>query len=327
VSVTVADVARRAGVSRATAARILGGYAGPATRHRERVLRAAQELGYVPNKLAKSLAARHTRRIGVLLPDLENPFFARMYHGIEAVCERAGYTVLIANTAEDEERERVLVEDMLAERVDGLIVAPVSRHGVAPRLDVPVVLVDRVAGPNGHDAVLTDNHEAMCRAVRHLVGEGYRKPALVANLPHLSSVRERLAGWEAATAEAGVDGSLRLITPSYRLDDIEGIGVFLDRVQPDAVVTTDAVLGLAVYRAARELGIPLGREMGLVTFDDEPWMTLVDPAVTAVAQPTLQLGETAAERLIQRLTAAEPPVEVRLPSRLIVRASSQRLPP
>jgi LacI family transcriptional regulator len=329
VGVTVADVARRAGVSRATAARVLGGYSGASQRVQEAVLKAADELAYVPNKIARGLAARQTKRVGILLPDLENLFFARLYRGVERILYQQGYTVLVGNTNEDARRERELVREMAAERVDGIILAPVADR-VPTGLDCPVVLVDRVVQPAEEEgclpSVTSDNTTSIQAAVRHLAEQGYDRVGIIANLAHLSTVRDRLAGFSEIAGRLGLHPVDPLITRGFRLDDIStDIADYLAAQRPEAVITTDAVLGLGVYRVVQAMGIRLGSQLGLISYDDEPWMQIVTPGVTAVAQPAVDMGQVAASLLIQRLQSQKSGNDTQqLAASLIVRESSIR---
>ncbi|MCL6444434.1 MAG: LacI family transcriptional regulator [Alicyclobacillus sp.] len=318
------DVAKRAGVSRATAARVLGGYAGPRSASRDKVLAAAKELGYVPNKMARALASQRSSHIGVIIPDIENVFFARVYRGIERVCQAAGYTLVLGITGEDAKVEETLFRDMLAEQVEGIIVAPTNGLADIPIPDrVPVVSVDRI--PNNPDAVswvTTDNFQSAREAASHLISQKYRNIAVVANTPHLSTVKQRLQGIRDSVKEYDARIS-EFIASTHQLErTVSEVKAFLFHERPGAVIATDSVLCMATLLAARDIGIQISQDMGLVAYDDEPWMPLVQPPITAIHQPAVELGVRAAQMLMNHIRRTAQPQHQIVRSRLVVRSSS-----
>jgi LacI family transcriptional regulator len=328
--VTVSDVARRANVSRATAARVLGGYAAASAEVTERVLAAANELGYLPNSFARSLAKRRSYRVGVLLPDLENLFFARLFRGIETVCHADAFKVVLGNTGENEEQEHNLLLDMQSEQVEGMIIAPAyglrkeSRHSI----HVPIVCVDRLPErqDQGWSWVSMDNYASAQEAVAHLVEQGYHDIRALMNLPHLSSMRERFQGFCAAMERYRRPLRPGLSTNSYQLEAITAeVEAFFQEQRPDAVVAMDSIIAMAVVMVARKLGIALGTELGLLAYDDEPWMAVVEPAITAIEQPVVEMGAYAARTLLDFIQEpARPAKTQRLAPRLIIRHSTTR---
>ena len=326
--VTVNDVAKRANVSRATAARVLGGYAGAHSRATQRVLEAARELGYLPNQFAKSLARRRSYRIGVLIPDLENLYFARLFRGIEMICHASDFKVILGITGENEQREHELMFDMLAEQVEGIIVAPAHGLRKEPRnsLPVPIVCVDRIPSEkaNTWNWVSMNNYESAQEAVSHLIHRGYREIVSMTNLPHLSSMRERSEGFNAALTMYGLVAGPGFSTSSYQLDTIVAeVEEFLHLHTFDAIVAMDSIIAVAVVMATRKRGITLGEDVGLVAYDDEPWMSLVQPEITAIVQPVVDMGECAARILLASIEYPDkPPEQKRLAAQLLIRNST-----
>ena len=210
VAATIRDVAREAGVSQATAARALAGYGYVSAATPGRGCQAAATtIGYRPNAVARSLVSGATRTIGVVVGDIENPFFAGAARGIADVLERDGYTLLLANSDEDLARERRAVEALHARQVDGLAVVPSSGDDGAHLAAIlregrPVVLLDRPISGLEADAVLVDNREGAERAVGHLAALGHRRIGLVGDSPGIVSTRERIDGYHAALAAVGV---------------------------------------------------------------------------------------------------------------------------
>jgi LacI family transcriptional regulator len=305
----------------------LGGYAGSRSKARDKVLNVAQELGYTPNKLARGLASKRSYKIGVIIPDIENLYFARLYRGLEQVCHQEGFTLVLGISSEDPVREKHLLMDMLSEQVEGIIIAPSDGLESAGAIAVPIVSVDRIPDKAAQEIswVCSDNYDSSYRAAEHLIGQGYNNISVIVNLPHLSTIRERLAGINDAARNTDAKLST-LVTTSYLLERIvPEINEFLRAHRPDAVIVTDTVICTAFVIAARELGIQLGKDLALITYDDEPWMSLLEPSITAIEQPVLEMGKTAAQLLLEQMSLEEQKAAgKRLQSKLIVRGSTQK---
>ena len=327
MTVTIREVARAAGVSQATAARVLGGYGYASPTARERVGRSAASLGYTPNAIARALVARATMAVGLVVGDIQNPFFAGCARGLADVLEPAGYTVLLANADEDAERERSALEALRARRVDGLVVvpAPGARLRDAVESGVALVQLDRAVRGLHADAVMVDNGAASARAVEHLLRLGHRRIGLVSDSPQISSSAERIAGYRRALRRAGADPdpALESIGGPTQADGRRSAHALLSRRdRPTALFTANNFMTVGTLLAMRDLGLRAPDDVALVGFDDLDWTTLVEPAVTVVAQPVAELGRAAGERLLARMRGdTEPPRRIRLPTSLVVRAS------
>lgn len=327
---TIRDVAREAGVSQATAARALAGYGYVSAATRLRVRAAATAIGYRPNAVARSLVSGATRTIGVVVGDIENPFFASAARGIADVLEREGYTLLLANSDEDLAREQRAVEALRARQVDGLAVVPSSGDDGAHLAAIlrdgrPVVLLDRPIAGLAADAVLVDNRAGAERAVGHLAALGHRRIGLVGDSPGIVSTSERLDGYRAALASAGIAQDEALVSlggSSIEQGQRSARRLLERRDRPSALFTVNNFMTVGALGAIRELGLQIPDEIALVGFDDLDWTTLVDPPITVIAQPVAELGRTVAERLLERLHGdLGPPRESRLTTRLVVRGS------
>ncbi|HEY1478673.1 MAG TPA: LacI family DNA-binding transcriptional regulator [Gaiellales bacterium] len=327
---TIRDVAREAGVSQATAARALAGYGYVSDTTLRRVRQAATSIGYRPNALARSLVSGATKTIGVVLGDIENPFFAAAARGLADVLERDGYTLLLANSDEDLARERRAVEALYAHQVDGLAVVPSSGDDGAHLAAIlregrPVVLLDRSIAGLDADAVLVDNRSGAERAVRHLLELGHRRIGLVGDSPGISSTAERIDGYRAALAAAGIpaDDALVSLGGSTIEQGRRSALQLLERPdRPTALFTVNNFMTAGAMMAVRELALRMPDELALVGFDDLDWTTLVEPPITVVAQPVAELGRTVAELLLERIAGDQsPPREIRLRTRLVVRGS------
>jgi LacI family transcriptional regulator len=266
----------------------------------------------------------------VVVGDIENPFFAGAARGIADVLEREGYTLLLANSDEDLARERRAVEALHARQVDGLAVVPSSGDDGAHLAAIlregrPVVLLDRPIAGLAADAVLVDNRAGAVLAVRHLTDLGHRRIGLVGDSPGISSTAERIDGYRAALAAAGIpaDDALVSLGGSTIEQGRRSALQLLERPdRPTALFTVNNFMTAGAMMAVRELALRMPDELALVGFDDLDWTTLVEPPITVVAQPVAELGRAVGARLLERLRGDDgPPREMRLATSLVVRGS------
>ena len=328
-SPTIPDVARRAGVSTATAARALGSYGAVSESAREAVLAAAAELGYRRNELARAMITGRTNTIGLVIADIENPFFAGAARGVSDAARAAGYEVVLTNTDEDPDVERSIVRVLLAKRIDGLIVAPTSpdaHHLVAAQqAGCPVVLLDRRLGGIAVDTVLVDSVAAARNVAERLVTAGHRRIAMVTGglgaeeraqgRLGVSTGQDRVDGFLAALADAGITDPrayLRTGAHSPELACALMKELIALPVPPTAVFASNSRVALGVLKAIREAGLEMPREISMVGFDDADWTSVVNPAISVVAQPTYALGQRAAELLLARISGDEEPPGVHM---------------
>lgn len=330
MGVTTKDVAERAGVSTATAARVLGNYGSVKPETRERVLRAAHELNYTPNLIARSMVKLQTQTIGLIVPDIRNTFFTHLARSVERTARQAGYRIMMCDTDSDFEQEEVLLRDLLKRRVDGIIlssVAPAGKpHRTLERAPVPVVLVDRSLAGARFDTVRTDHQEGAYQAVRHLISLGHRHIGVVIGTGSESVHAERLRGYRKAIAQAGLPFDERLV----KMRDWErGLGALRElldlRPRPTALFTTNNVVTLGMLVDLKREGLRIPTDMAVVAFDDLDTGHLLESPLTAVVQNPSLIGRTAILTLLQRMEGkddrATSPQEIVFRPSLIVRAS------
>jgi LacI family transcriptional regulator len=328
---TIREVAEAAGVSRSTASRALTGQGYVAPQVRERVRTVARDLGYVADATARHLRRQASQSIGVLLSDLSNPFYAGLAAGISQQARRRQYTMMLADDGGSPEVEAEAAEAFVALRVAGVIVTPVSAQigSYLARQRIPVVEVDRQFSAGACDAVLVDNGSAARTMTTHLLELGHRRIALVIDEMHWTTGRDRLAGYRAAFTAAGLplDDSL-VVSAGWDVDAARiEIGKLLGRPDPPtAVFAANNVLAEAVWRAAAELHLAIPDRLSLVSFDDVPWMSMVTPGLTAVAQDTIALGEAAVSQLCERIQSPLAPVRTVLLSAGVVTRGSTAPP-
>ncbi len=333
---TLKVVAAAAGVSWKTVSRVVNGELGVAPETRALVQRVADELGYRPDTVASSLRRLDQRSatVGVLLDRLSNPFASSVLRAVEDACRDRGVSVFAASIDEDADRERARVEDLLARRVDGLVVAPVAPE--APHLvelarrGYPLVLVDRELGDPAADQVVVDNERGARRATEHLLEHGHRRIAFLGDRPHITTARARLAGFRAAVADAGLaDDDLPVVlgvaSTAAAWETTERL-MGGDR-PPTAVFAAQNDITVGVLRALQHL--PSGPTTGLVGFDDFPLADML--GVTVVAQDVDEIGRRAASLLFDRIDGRRSPARrLELAVRLVDRGSAggvRGLPP
>ncbi|KIZ17986.1 LacI family DNA-binding transcriptional regulator [Streptomyces natalensis] len=322
---TMVDVARRAGVSVATVSHVLNATRPVRPDTRAAVLGAVDELGYTPNTLARSLVTARTRSIGLAVSAISNPYFTEILQGVEASALEAGYGLLIADPHDDPRHERTVVQLLHERRVDGVIVAPSAEPakmvGYLARRTVPAVFLDRLVGPAPegarHDQVCAENTGPMRHLVEHLAALGHSRIGLVAGLPGLSTTTERLQGYREGLRARGLPFVPELVAGGNSAADgaRDATGRLLAApAPPTAIVTANNAMTIGALRALRERGLEVPRDLALACFDDFSWADLFTPRLTAVAQPSREIGATAVRLLLERLEEPDrAPRTVRLP--------------
>ncbi|WP_136611884.1 LacI family DNA-binding transcriptional regulator [Sinomonas albida] len=337
---TVADVARAAGVSKAQAARALGGYGAVSEQVLSVVIAAADQLGYRPNQLAKSMTTGRSNSIGVVVGDIENAHFGLALRGISDEVRREGYTVVLVNTDEDLEAEASAVQELLQQRVAGLVVAPCSSNETthlesAQARGHAVVLFDRGIHALDFDTVRVEFADAALEVGRVLLDAGHRRIGYVSSQRvggsyergmdlGLSPVADRVAGIERAFAEAGDRWDPSLVRFNAASDEAlaAACAELLDRPEPvTAVVCSDSLIALGVLGQIKRRGLRIPEDISVVAYDDFPWTELVEPPLTVVAQPVYDMGREAARALLRKLGHRVPAERLPLRAHIVERSS------
>lgn len=301
---TINDVARHAGVSPATVSRYLK---GSPVRAEASVRDAIAALDFRPSAVARSLKSGVTTTIGLVIPDVTNPFFAAVVKGVESVARQAGYTTSLFNTDESLSRESELVGN-LAERVDGLILAPVNEADPVPerarRRGVPIVFLDRDVPGSDFDAVLVDNIGGGRAAARHLLELGHERLAIIAGPRDSTPGRGRFEGFTEALHEAG----LELEAEYVQGGDFRREGGYQAMLRllglaspPTAVFVANNLMTMGALRAVHELGLQVPEQLSIVGFDDFELAGLLSPPLTVVDRPMEEQGVLAMRLLLGRL--------------------------
>ena len=331
---TMRDVAARAGVSFKTVSRVFDPEGRVSPEKREAVLVAARELRYQPDPAARNLRQnlRRSHSLGVVLSSVDNPFASAVHRAVQDVAEERGFAVFSASTDDDPERERPLVEGLIARRVDGRVLTPTAQDqsylAAELRDGTPVVGIDRTAHGLDLDTVVVDNVAGARDATEHLLDGGHSRVAYLGDLSTISTARDRRAGYEAALRVRGIAVDPALVRTD--LHDAEAARRAASELlagsdRPTAFFASQNTITIGLMRALRDLRLD-GR-VALVGFDDFPLADLVVPAVTVVAQDPRAIGRAAAERLFERIGGLDTPAtRIVLPTTFVVRGSGE-IPP
>lgn len=329
---TIYDVARLASVSPATVSRVLNhrGDVDPALA--ARVRQSVDMLGYRPNVVARNLRRQVAAVWALIISDIENPHFTSLVRGVEDVARATGHSVVLCNADEELDKERAYVDVALAERMAGVLISPASDRmsTIAPLLDkgVPVVTIDRRLQSSPVSAVVVANRAGAQEATAHLLGNGYERVACITGPMRTTTAAQRLSGYRRALTAAGREPRRDLVqVADYKeTGGYEATRALLDRDDPpDAIFVANSLMTIGALQCIQDLGVVVPTDLGVVGFDDRPWARLVRPALTTVAQPTYDLGRTAAQLLVDLPRTPGAPVRtVTLPTTLVVRDSSRR---
>jgi LacI family transcriptional regulator len=331
LKITVREVARRAGVSPMTVSRVVNGGSGVSEQTRRRVEVAIADLGYIPNRLASNFRRERTGIVALIVPDLSDPFFMLVVAGAEEVARRSEYRLFICNTRSDPAREADYVDEMLAGRVEGVLIAPVSDR-TRPHLTrltqkgVPFVLVDRAVDGVEADLVQGDSVAGARELVQHLVKLGHKRIGLIVESSEVSTARDRLAGYLEGLLVCGIEVSEELIVEATA--NIQGGRDGVERLlglpePPTAVLAVNNLVAVGVAQELRTRGLRVPEDMALVCFDDVDLASQLDPFLTVMAQPAETFGRIAMQLLLERAAGDAPARRRRvvLPADLIVRRS------
>jgi LacI family transcriptional regulator len=317
--VTIADVARTAGVSRATVSRVLNGRATVDPVLAERVRRVSRRLGYYPSAIAQGLARGASHTIGVVVPDLANPFFPEVVKALTVAAGEDGFSVVVADSDEDSEAELRLIQD-LSRRVDGLVLCS-PRAGIADlrrvvRKGLPTVCTNRMVDPPLTASVVIDSGRGMQAVLEHLAGLGHRRIAYLAGPPSSSSNADRLGA-----LERGLPGAVVVPTGSKSPEGYASAAAAVE-AGATAIVCFNDLVAFGALARLRTLGVAVPGEVSVVGFDDIPAADFIHPALTTVRLPKAELGRRSWEVLRDQLGDREVSASVRLEPTLVVRQST-----
>ncbi len=330
---TIVDVASEAGVHPSTVSRVLNGHAGTTVTEvtRERVLAAADRLGYRPSALARSLRLQRTLTLGMLVPDITNPFFSSIIKGAEDAARQRGYNLILCNSEDDPQREATYLRVLRERQVDGLLIASsqMADDTIAELREeaFPFVLLNRATHSVEDLAVVVDNHSAAVEVVAYLAGLGHRRVGHIAGPQNTTTGVDRLDGYRAGVLAYGSADEPELVVEADAFSEEAGhraLGIMIaGPAHPTAVFAANDLIAIGMLQRLRETGAHVPGDLSIVGFNDIPLAGLLEPALTTVRVPQLEMGVAGAHLLIDRLEG-RPIGDVRLtlPTELVIRASS-----
>ena len=323
---SIKDVAEMAGVSTATVSRVLSDKPHVRPEMKKRVMDAVEALGYRPNLVARNLRSQQSSTIGLIVSDIRNPFFTDISRSVEDTAYNRGYSVYLCNTDENPDKEQMYLNLMQDEHVAGVIFSPTRETAVAfPTLPLnfPTVIVDRSVEDDRVDTILIDNVAAGHRLATHLIKNGYRNIAAVFGEASTTG-RERHQGVINALAEHGLAPVQITYTAPKIATGRDAVSTMLtENPHIDAILATNSLLAAGALKAIQQHNLRIPEDVALAGFDDTTWATLVSPAITVIAQPTYEIGKTATELLLQRISEPKRPSRsVILKGELLARGSS-----
>lgn len=330
------DVAKIAGVSKATVSRVLSGMEDGYTATTAALVRdTAQRLGYVVNSLAASLRSRQTYTVGLVIADVSNPFFGGIASGVESRLAEKGYSVIFANSGNAIEREKELVALLAEKQIDGMIIASSTSSGAhilrAQSRGISVVLVDSAIANLDLDAVVIDNRAAARTAVSHLIAHGHRRIGIVTGPLTASFDIQRLEGYREALLVSGMEFKEDYV---FRGDLLASGGekavaeLLRLPVRPTALFVANNMMTLGTLVGLKKAGLAIPDDISLVAFDDQDWYSVHHPPITSVVNPAYEMGRAAGARMLLHLDMKQPspdPAQIVLEAPLIERGSVRAL--
>ncbi|MBN1304697.1 MAG: LacI family DNA-binding transcriptional regulator [Anaerolineales bacterium] len=332
MTVTIKDVARKAGVSSATVSRVLTGKPHVRNTLIDRVMKAVEELHYRPSRVARSLREQKSHIIGLIISDIMNPFFTSLVRAVEDFASQEGYTVFLCNSDENVEKEEQYISVLAGENIAGLLITPAKEQCCSCKAlieeGIPVVTFDRRIANAEVDTVMVDNVMGAYQAVNHLIAVGHERIAAVTASEDRTTGRERLEGYRKALKSSHLPLDEDLIftgAPKKEAGRELARKIMQLPFRPTAIFCGNNLLTMGVWGYLQEAECRIPEDCALVSFDDLDWYTLTKPTITAVRQPVYELGKTAAELLFERIKGKTYPVkDILLEPKLIVRESSGR---
>lgn len=324
---TLADVAKIAGVGVMSVSRVVNGTRRVTPEVERKVRAAIEKIGYVPNEAARILKGNKGSVLGLIVPDLADPFFSACCNAIQETAWDAGYLTLMAASAHREDLERRETEIMVQRRVAGLLVVAIGSQNdhfdAAQKAGIPVVAIDRPIEHVEADTLTVDNLEASFRATQHLIEHGHRNIVCVADDERIYTKTERVLGYSRAMREAKMPVNVRLVGAMTGTVEDQLSFLLESNPSPTAIFAASNLVGIDVLRYLQSRSIKIPESIALICFDDFSAATLVSPTITVIQQPVTGLGQKAAEMMLDRLKAPAdlPPSKTVLLTRLVIRRS------
>ena len=328
--VTIKDIAKSVGVSTATVSHVINETRFVSEPLRIKVNAVIEELGYQPNRIARSLVMQKTHTIGVIISDIQNPFYTALVRGLEDATSPLGYNVMLCNTDEDTDKEIGYLKALLEKRVDGIALATCyqgDEHPLISQLNqVPVITIVRKMTRLKSDAVFADNIGGAYEAIEHLVSLGHRRISVISGPSGISSGGERLEGVLKAFVKHEINpNEAWMRTGDFKRESgyVLAKSIFSLKESPTALFVSNNQMTLGALKAFRELDVKIPKDVSIVGLDDTDWSILLDPPLTVIYQSPYDMGNNAGRMLLQRVLKKRKRFKTKIiPAELIQRQSS-----
>lgn len=330
--VTIKDIAKIAGVSHTTVSRALLGNPAISTRTSTLIKRLAGEMGYVPSAVAQGLRTRSTHTIGIVVSSIADPFFGKVIEGVEQLACAENYSVFISASHNNREREMAAIETLYGRRVDAIIIASLwldnQHHAELDRIKVPIVFLNNQIEGEFLHSVAIDDIQGGSIAVEHLLNLGHRRIGFVQSLNKTKSNRQRIEGYQLAHQKAGVpvDPSL-ILDPTGDRDEDRGKAALaeLRAANATAAFCYNDLTAVGLIAACRGSGVRVPEDLSIAGYDDLDLAAYMNPTLTTVRQPRVNLGQSAMQMAVELLNGSENIPDKVLPGELVVRESTAQL--
>lgn len=306
---TMRDVARLAGVSVATVSAVINSTAHVSERRTQRVREAMEALDYYPDQVARSLKVGRTDVIGMVIPDITNPFYPEVVRGVEDAAREQGYSVILCNSNEDPEQERRLLDTLFSRRVDGVVIAcsdSSTAYDTLLRRRFPIVFVDRIPLGLTAGCVATDNVDAGFSATQHLIELGHERIAFIAGRLIVTPHADRLEGFRRAMQAHGLpvrEEYLRMGSHTVEAGWQATAELLALKERPTALISSNNKMLMGLLGAVATLNVRCPGEVSIIGFDDYAWTEHFTPRLTMIGQASYQMGHTALEMLVSQVRA------------------------
>lgn len=329
---TIHDVAKKAGVAPITVSRVINNSGYASDKVREKVNAAIEELGYVPNVLARSLKSKRTNTIALIFTDITNPFFNFLARGVEDTAHAAGFNVFFCNTDENQEKESTYIQLVLQKQVDGILLVPTSITSTSIKLiqdqNKPIVVLDRRVPSGNVDIVRGDSEGGAYQVTKLLIDLGHERISIISGPMEVSTAEDRMVGYRKAMKENGLENNIDCHYGRFTQKSGKDLthSLFSRDPKPTAIFSANNLIAIGTLATLGELGLRVPEDVAVVSFDEIPETLTPKPFLTVVSQPPYEMGKKAAEILIARIKK-DPEIgedfqEIVFPVNLIERASS-----
>jgi len=329
---TIHDVAKKAGVAPITVSRVINNSGYVSEKLRVKVKTAVDDLGYVPNVLARSLKSKRTNTLALVFTDITNPFFNILARGVEDTAFKAGYNVIYCNTDESQEQEDNYIQLLLQKQVDGILLVPADVNSESIDLirkqNTPIVVIDRYVAHDDVDIVRGDSEGGAYQLTKHLIDLGHKRITLLSGPEKVSTSVDRVRGYQRAMEEHGLADYIDYYYGNYSVQSGADLTnqVFSKETKPTAIFGGNNLISNGVITVLNKMNLKVPDDVAVVSFDDIPKNLIPNPFLTAIVQPPYEIGQKATELLLLRIqSGGESPPEYQdivFPVTLIVRASS-----